>query len=93
MLVQLNDWAVVASAFAPPEMGIRLSGVVTNHPRKVDGMRILTTPVAKALGRTCTTESGTVYQLGSPAADYREWLQEHRPNWDPENPITVKTLK
>lgn len=39
-------------------------------------------------GRNVTMMSGAVYRLGEPEPGYRRWLHEHRPNWDPENPLS-----
>lgn len=68
---------------------ICLVGVVTGHPKKPDGSLVQTSPVAKVEGRLITTESGTLYWLGEPEPAYRQWLAVHRPNWDPEHPVTV----
>lgn len=32
---------------------------------------------------------GTVYELGEVHPEYKEYLDKERPNWDPENPITL----
>jgi len=91
--VQLDDWAVVYATddlFQAPEQALRtLKGRVTGHPIKADGSVVQTNTIASAVGRLVTTESGTVYRLGDPSPNYRQWLLEHRPNWDAENPITI----
>jgi hypothetical protein len=91
--VQMTQWAVVYATEdpfqAPEQASLALKGIVTGHPRKPDGSVIRTSGIAKAQGRVITTESGTVYRLGEPSEAYRAWLAEHRPNWDPENPIAM----
>lgn len=89
--VSLDDWAVVYGSqdpYCPPEMcGVVLVGRVTGHPNKPDGVYVQTSNVVGVDGRNISTESGTVYRLGDPSDSYRAWLDENRPQWDPENPI------
>lgn len=33
--------------------------------------------------------SGTRYRLGEPHPEYRDWLREHVPDWDPSHPLKV----
>lgn len=90
MTTRLDQWAVTADPYLPPEYNyLLLVGTVTGHPKHPDGSVVQTSAVKTAEGCLCTTETGTVYQLGEPSPDYRAWLAEHRPNWDPENPITL----
>lgn len=92
-VVLIDEWEVrpaIDDPRCPPEeSGIVLRGRVKGHPRKPDGMRVTTSCVADAKGRTVRTESGTVYELGRPSEGYLAWLKANRPNWDPENPITI----
>jgi hypothetical protein len=91
--VTLDEWEVTYADedpfMAPEQTGIVLVGKVTGHPKKPDGTRVSTSRVLRAKGRRVSTESGTVYLLREPSAEYRAWLAEHRPNWDPENPIVL----
>lgn len=91
MTAELHEWAVVTSdPYAAPEVaGIKLEGTVYGHPSKADGKPIRTSRVVSVDGRTVTTLSGTVYELHEPCEGYRQWLAEHRPNWDPEHPVTL----
>lgn len=96
MFVILEEWSVRTSDdpyMAPELCGIVLVGKVQRHPKKPDGSRVITSAVLHAEGRTVRTQSGTVYRLGEPSAKYRAWLAEHRPNWDPENPIIVVSAR
>ncbi len=91
--VELHEWATYRAnpdPFCAPELqGLTLVGTVKGHPRKPDGHRVRTSSVQTAEGRVVTTQSGTVYLLKEPHPDYRTWLAEHRPDWDPENPIKM----
>jgi hypothetical protein len=75
---------------APECRTIRLQGKVYGHPSFDDGSDVVTSRIVKTEGRTITTYSGSVYVLGEVEPGYREWLAKNRPNWDPENPITMK---
>jgi hypothetical protein len=90
---RLEGWWVAmgdSNAFTAPEMTARvLVGLVYNHRTKPDGAIVRTSTVVHASGRTVRTATGSVYTLGEPSAEYRVWLAEHRPHWDPENPVTV----
>lgn len=92
--VVLDEWAVAYAnegPFGAPELaGIMLVGKVTGHPKKPDGSRIRTSEVLRVECRLVLTASGTIYRLGEPSAEYRVWLAEHRPDWDPENPIVAR---
>lgn len=92
--VVLSEWSVTNSSdspYAPPELaGKALVGVVIGHPRKIDGSRIKTSTIRTVEGRLVTTWSGTVYLLQDPCPEYREWLREHKPNWNPDRPIVLK---
>lgn len=76
---------------APELCRICLVGRVSGHPGFADGQQIMTSPIETANGRTVQTIHGTEYVLEEPMPSYREWLKVNRPNWDPENPITVRT--
>lgn len=96
MTAVLHDWSVVfdggANVFTPPElMTIHLSGRVFGHPddRHPDGKAIRTSAVVSAEGRIVKTRSGSTYRLGRISRLYRRWLDEHCPNWDWRNPITM----
>lgn len=66
-----------------------LSGYAEGHPKFPYGGRVYTSAVASFEGRVVTTMSGTEYLLEEPSAEYREWLQANRPNWDPEEPFSL----
>jgi len=95
-LAQLENWVVVYANEdpygAPEQAGIALKGRVKGHPRKRDGQLVRTSPITTVEGRVVTTQSGTQYRLGEPLPEYRQWLQEHRPEWDPENPVSLGGL-
>lgn len=92
--VFLDEWSVDYANEDPwqaPECaGIVLIGKVTGHPKKPNGARIKTSEVVRVEGRRVYTASGTAYWLKEPSAKYLAWLAEHRPNWDPENPIVLR---
>jgi hypothetical protein len=73
---EITDWCVVpmnASPFTPPEcVEVSLHGKVTNHPRFPEGSPVtISRPVAyDAEYGIVQTSSGSIYQIGEPAADY-----------------------
>ena len=68
---------------------IYLVGEVEGHPTRPDGRRITTNYVDTVDGRFITTASGSVYELMDVDPEYKKYLDEHRPAWDPENPIKL----
>ena len=68
-----------------------LTGEVYNHPveRHYDGKLITTSYVEKAEGRTITTHSGTVYELGEIDPVYLKALKKSGIDYDPDNPVKV----
>lgn len=89
--IELHAWRMVADPYAPPEAGRQaIIGAVKNDPRgRPDGREVRTSRIVAADGRVVMTESGTRYRLCDVSDGYRDWLREHRPRWDPENPVTV----
>ena len=93
---RIDSWLVrpCGDAYTPPEIaGIRLCGYVFGHHRQPDGKDVVTTRIVSVTGREVTTASGTRYHLGRINHEYREWLREHRPEWDWRHPITVEASK
>lgn len=88
MNVKLENWSFVdvdwrgfhrfpyLSEFRPIQEGLTLHGQAYGHPVVLEGNRAHTSPVVKIdIGaRTCTTRSGTVYELGTPYPDYVDAL-------------------
>jgi hypothetical protein len=68
---------------------IVLVGEAYGHPNFDEGAMVKTGAIRGAHGRLVTVQGGRVYRLGEPDAKYRAWLKEHRPNWDPENPVKM----
>lgn len=90
--MRLENWAVVshADAYTPPEMARKqLVGLVYGHHRIPDGEHVRTSDLAKVQGRTVTTVSGSVYELGTVNPDYRLWAEENGFPYNEENPIDV----
>ena len=95
-IVFLDHWHVCAGnnillyQIPEQERGIRLGGRVHNHPNpRLNGSCITTTPVANVEDNIITTRFGTQYYLNDINPYFREWLYTHKPNWDPENPVTM----
>lgn len=90
--INLDNWSTASRPipYQPPECWPTiLQGNVSGHPDMDDGEFVHTSPIAKANGQLITTESGTLYRLGKIDPKFREFLKTDRPNWDPENPITI----
>jgi hypothetical protein len=69
-------------------------GKIHGHPRFMDGAKVITPPIVEAERPMVIVEGGSWddkerYEvvLGEVEPGFREWLREHRPSWDPENPI------
>lgn len=74
--------------YDPPEVaGVILTGTVFGHPRKPDGTNVSTSRIVGIDGHRIETESGTVYQLGTPLPAYLDYLRNKGIPFDPENPI------
>lgn len=83
-MVKLENWSFVEpswrgfqrfpylSEFRPIQEGMTLHGQAYGHPVVLEGNRAHTSPVVSidVGARTCTTRSGTVYELGDPYPDY-----------------------
>lgn len=74
--MKLEQWSVChhpddSPWLAPEQKGISLQGEVFGDSRgRSDGCRIVTTNIKSIVGRRVTTESGSIYDLGSPSDDY-----------------------
>lgn len=91
-VVRLEGWSCVRSDagnpyLAPEQRTLHLTGAAHGHPRHADGHRVRTSAVTAARGRLVWTSSGTCYELGEAAPEYRAWVQENAPPWDDANPV------
>lgn len=97
---RIEQWSVVRPPddwFRPPEAAtVCLNGLIYGHPRFKDGTCVTTAPMVDADG-TRITVAGSSSELterydvllGQVHPEYRAWLKENRPDWDPENPVTI----
>lgn len=92
---KLEQWSVVSSnPYLPPEFSGKLSGIVYGHPLQPDGKQVTTSRIKSACGRLVTTRSGTTYELGAAAPEYREWVRASLgKEIDEVNPVTVKEVE
>lgn len=75
---RIEDYSFITySPYAPPEVGCYLRGAVYDHPKHTDGSYIRTSQVVTIKGDEVTTESGTVYKLGSMSSEYKAWRENH----------------
>jgi len=103
MNVLINDWAIMhnMSGYLAPELREpRLVGEITEHPnwhgnqgpQKFDPpKRMVSSRLESAEGRVVTTRNGTRYELGTINPEYKEWLAEHHPGSDPDEPFGFLT--
>jgi len=91
-MITLNNWSTTTinnDPYLAPELRkIHLQGKVTGHPCFPDGHQITTTRIIDADGLVVKTKN-TTYHLGTIDPGFEAWLAEHRPDFDPENPITI----
>lgn len=81
----LNQWSVIATGdmFTAPELRTKvLRGVVGDK-------KITTSPIERSSGRTVTTQSGSVYELGSIDPYYKAWLDQSGIKYNEDNPVVV----
>lgn len=95
MAIKLEGWwlqytEVWNGYTAPEQLKVRLIGAAFGHPDHQDGKIIKTTRIVKTEGRTVTTRSGSVYELGEPDARYVEYVRSLGREIDPINPIQMK---
>lgn len=94
--VRLENWLTTLASNDPylaPEMNPTcLQGQIYGHPKIKDGTWVTTPKIAAAEGLKITVSgSEETYDvlLGQIDSKFREWLKENRPNWNPEQPITI----
>lgn len=76
----LQNWAVRMSGdgYTAPELSYRcLSGQVYDCPKHEDGAWIVSSRIVKIEGKTITTSTGSVYELGEVHPEYAAWVKEH----------------
>jgi hypothetical protein len=92
--MRIEQWSVqyaICSAYTAPERrGMKIVGLLVDHPLRPDGTRVKTSRVVSATGRTVRTQSGSVYELGDIDPAYRAYLDEHGIPYDHEQPIKVR---
>lgn len=95
-LVNINNWCVItdpsASPYDPPELhGKCLYGTVTGHPKKSDGMDVVTSQIIRVAGRVVETRN-TTYRLLKPSEQYVEYcLKDGYPDpTDSDEPIRIR---
>ncbi len=87
---RLTEWAVELCPSRPymaPELHdhVHLSGRIVGTKK-----RIVTARIVESEGRRCTTKTGSVYELGRIATEYREFIDKHRLNYDATNPVKLR---
>lgn len=88
--VRLEDWSLKSDPYAAPEVRTQhLHGLCPNHPRgrSHPDKPILTSRIVEVDGRYVRTRSGTIYHLGSIAAQFREYLREIGRDYDSTRPL------
>lgn len=93
--IRIDNWRTVnlGDAYSAPEVNrIAVAGDVAPgaDPRRPEGSPIRTSPIVACMGRTVTTKSGTVYQLGRIDPHFRAWLRAEGRPYNPRQPITIK---
>lgn len=91
MTARLENWSVTACWYSAPELGrTYLQGTVFGHPKKEDGKVVITSRVLSVEDKTVQTRN-TTYELGTVDPDYVVWMEDNGIEFDPENPIKMKT--
>lgn len=79
-MYKIEDWSVKVKddGYTPPEQQrLCLHGKIQDHPRFPPTKNVLTSPISSVDGRVVTTSSGSVYELGTPNAEYMDWCREN----------------
>ena len=85
-MFRMENWSCTSYEHEPEEVR-RLQGNVHDNPKFEDGTFIVSSVLVGIAGKVATTASGSVYELGEVDPNFKEWIKENYPNWDPENPI------
>ncbi len=95
---RLEDWSLgyYPSARQNPYLADEqrarvLQGDVYGSPAYADGHPVRTSAVVSARGNLVVTQSGSIYQLGTPDPKYVAWVTEEFGAWDAENPVRIVT--
>jgi hypothetical protein len=96
-MTTLTCWSVCLASdsdYTAPELaGYALTGIVSGHPKKPDGMLVKTSRIVSVDGTKVVT-ANTTYQLnGPPTQRWLTWLAENGYEFDPENPVTPKRVE
>lgn len=88
MVKRIERWSTELCPNQPylaPELHdhLHLAGII-------DGKEKLTSRIVKANGRTVTTKTGTVYELGDPRPEFAAWCAERGEPIDPQQPVKVR---
>ncbi len=69
MATKLHRWSLRSRSLgdwqSPEEVGACLFGIVSGHPRHIDGKEVVTTPLVRCEANRVVTRSGSEYELGS----------------------------
>lgn len=86
-MIRIEKWSVGVDGdgYRAPELCGQVLHGEANHPRLGPGP-VRTSRIKKVDGRTVTTSSGSVYELGEPHPDY---LAKFPAAGHPSNPIKV----
>lgn len=87
----LKDWSVCTDSdyYTPPEC---LNKYLVGF-RVEDGKRVSTSHIMKVNGNRIETRSGNIYILEDINPDYKNWIDEQGMDFDPDNPIKIKSMK
>ena len=88
----INNWSTTRTCSdpykAPEQSSLKLQGEVTGYPGLDGEHHITTSKIIAAEGLLVTCES-RIYELGTIDPGFTDWLKKNRPDWDPDNPITI----
>ena len=95
---RLENWATGyrpssnENPYLSPQQRARvLVGAVYGRPDRPDGHRVRTSRIVSASGRLVVTDSGSIYELGTPDPEYVAWVVAEFGAWNDENPVRVLT--
>jgi hypothetical protein len=92
-MMQIENWSITGNPDvydAPECRRVRLKGNVFGHPLHSEGKFVCTSDIRQVRGSEVTTNSGSVYILGTPCKEYVDFCRAegcHIPT--PEEPIKM----
>lgn len=92
--VIIEKWSLVYAKTdpykSPEQRQACLQGKVYRHPKHRDGKFVVTSRIVEVNKGSVNTKSGNTYVMGAMDPAYRQWVEAHFPDIDPDSPFHPK---